>query len=97
MACGILALNCESYLTLKLALDSKSSGLGLEGSGLSLEGPGLGLVLGLDYNTVNKSANSARKYKFRMWNRYRQSKSYNDLVEYKIGQNKAVKALWCSG
>jgi len=43
MACGILALNCESYL----ALDSKSSGLGLEGPGLGFEGPGLGL----DYNT----------------------------------------------
>jgi len=58
MACGILALNCESYLVLKLTLDSrvltlvlvsrvqasalKGSGLGL---GLSLEGPGLGLVL----------------------------------------------------
>jgi len=47
MACGILALNCASYLALKLALDSKSSGLGLglkgPGLGLSLEGPGLGL------------------------------------------------------
>ena len=40
---------------------------------------------------MNKSANSARKYKTRMWDRYRQSKSYNDLVEYKIAQNKAVK------
>jgi len=47
MACGILALNCESYLALKLALDSKSSGLGLEGPvlGLGLESPGLGLGL----------------------------------------------------
>ena len=26
-----------------------------------------------------------------MWNRYRESKSYNDLVEYKIAQIKAVK------
>jgi len=40
---------------------------------------------------MNKSANSARKYKSRMWNRYRQSKSYKDLVEYKIVQNKTVK------
>jgi len=54
-ACGILALNCESYLALKLALDSSLGlegpglglGLGLEGPGLGLEGPGLGLVLGL--------------------------------------------------
>jgi len=53
MACGILALNCASYLALKLALDSNSSGLGLglglegPGLGLGLEGPGHGLVLGL--------------------------------------------------
>ena len=40
---------------------------------------------------MNKAANSARKYKSRMWNRYRQSKTYNDLVEYKIAQNRAVK------
>ena len=40
---------------------------------------------------MNKSANSARKYKTKMLDRYRQSKSYNDLVEYKIAQNKAVK------
>jgi len=39
---------------------------------------------------MSKSANSARKDKSRMWNRYRQSKSYNDLIEYKIAQNKAV-------
>ena len=40
---------------------------------------------------VNKSASSAMKYKSRMWNRFRKSKSYNDLVEHKIAQNKAVK------
>jgi len=40
---------------------------------------------------MKRSANSARKYKSRMWNKYRQSKSYNDSVEYKIAQNKAVK------
>ena len=40
---------------------------------------------------MNKSASSAMKYKSRMWNRYRESKSYDDLVEYKIAQNKAVK------
>ena len=39
---------------------------------------------------MNKAANSARKYKSRMWNRYVQSKTYNDLVEYKIAQNRAV-------
>jgi len=26
-----------------------------------------------------------------MWVRYRQSRTYNDLIEYKIAQNKAVK------
>ena len=26
-----------------------------------------------------------------MWYRYRQSKTYNDMVEYKRAQNKAVK------
>jgi len=31
------------------------------------------------------------KYKYRMWLRYRESKSYNDKVEYKIAQRKAVK------
>jgi len=40
---------------------------------------------------MNKSVNSARKYESRIWNIYRQSKSYNDLLEYKIAQNKAVK------
>jgi len=40
---------------------------------------------------MNRSTNSARKYKSRPWNRYRQSKSYNDVVEYKLAQNKAFK------
>jgi len=56
MACGILALNCRSYVALKLAFWTlalvlvlrvqasalKGSGLGL---GLGLDGPGLGLCL----------------------------------------------------
>ena len=40
---------------------------------------------------MNRPASSARKYKSRMWNRFRESQSYNDLVEYRIAQNKAVK------
>ena len=40
---------------------------------------------------MNRVTKSARKYKSRMWDRYRQSKSYNDLVEYRRSQNKAVK------
>jgi len=40
---------------------------------------------------LDQSANSTRKYKSRMWNRGT-SKSYNDLVEYKLAQQiKAVK------
>jgi len=49
MACGILALNCESYLALKLALDSRVLALVLfsrvQGSASALKGPGLGLCL----------------------------------------------------
>jgi len=53
MACGILALNCESYLALKLVLDSRVLALvlhGLEGPGLGLglKGPDLDLCLGLE-------------------------------------------------
>jgi len=40
---------------------------------------------------MNRVAKSARNYKSRMWIRYRQSRTYNDLTEYKIAQNKAVK------
>jgi hypothetical protein len=40
---------------------------------------------------MNRVAKSARNYKSKMWVRYRQSRSYNDLIEYKIAQNKAVK------
>ena len=40
---------------------------------------------------MNRNAKAAMKYKSRMWLRYRQSKSYNDMVEYKIAQRKAVK------
>jgi len=49
MACGILALNYELYLALKLAFDSRVLALALKGPGLGLGvdlgGPGLGLVL----------------------------------------------------
>jgi hypothetical protein len=31
------------------------------------------------------------KYKSRVWDRYRDSQSYNDLVEYRIAQKKAGK------
>ena len=40
---------------------------------------------------MNKVSKAAMKYKSRMWCRYRCSRSYNDLVEYKRAQNKAVK------
>jgi len=47
MACGILALNCESYLALKLALDSRVLALVLvsrvQASALAWKGPVLGL------------------------------------------------------
>jgi len=48
MACGIWALNCESFI-FGLGLKSSGLGLGLEGPGLGLglEGLGFGLVLGL--------------------------------------------------
>jgi len=39
---------------------------------------------------MTRSARRAQKYKSRMWIRYRESKAYNDLVEYKRAQNKAV-------
>ena len=40
---------------------------------------------------MSENAKAAMKYKSRMWLRYRQSKSYNDEVEYKIAQKKANK------
>jgi hypothetical protein len=40
---------------------------------------------------MNRKAKSARNCKSKLWIKYRQSKSYNDLVEYKRAQNKAVK------
>jgi len=40
---------------------------------------------------MNRLAKSARNYKSRMVVRYRQSRSYSDLIEYKIAQNKTVK------
>jgi len=58
MACGILALNCESHLALKLALDSRvlvlvlvsrvQASASASASVLALKGPGLGLGLGLE-------------------------------------------------
>jgi len=40
---------------------------------------------------MNKLANSARKHKSRIWKRYRQSKCYNDLAQYRIVHINAVK------
>ena len=40
---------------------------------------------------MNKVANSSMKYKSKMWYRYRQSTSNNDLVEIRVVPNKAVK------
>jgi len=40
---------------------------------------------------MNRVAKSAQIYKSRMWVRYRQYRSNNDLIEYKIAQNNAVK------
>jgi len=40
---------------------------------------------------MNRNAKAAMKYKSRMWLRYRESKSYNDMLEYKIYESKAVK------
>ena len=40
---------------------------------------------------MNRDARRAQKYKSKMWIRYRESRTYNDLVEYKRAQNKAVK------
>jgi len=50
MVCGILALNCESHLVLKLALDSRILALVLVSrvQASALKGPGLGLGLGLE-------------------------------------------------
>src|SRR5277367_1371747 len=39
---------------------------------------------------MNRAANNARKCKAKMWNRYKQSKSYNDYVEYKRALNKST-------
>ena len=40
---------------------------------------------------MSKAAKSAVKFESRMWTGCRQSKNYNDLVEYRIAQNKAVE------
>ena len=40
---------------------------------------------------MNAKTKAARKYKSKMWIRYRESKEYNDFIEYKRAQNKAVK------
>jgi hypothetical protein len=40
---------------------------------------------------MNKAAKVARNQKSKMWIKYRNSREYKDLVEYKKVQNKAVK------
>jgi hypothetical protein len=40
---------------------------------------------------MNKAAKAARNQKSKMWIKYRNSRQYKDLVEYKKVQNKAVK------
>jgi hypothetical protein len=40
---------------------------------------------------MNKAAKAARNQKSKMWIKYRNSREYKDLVEYKKVQNKAVK------
>jgi hypothetical protein len=40
---------------------------------------------------MNKVTRAARKHKFNMWTKYRQSRSSNDLTEYKKAQNRAVR------
>jgi len=54
VACGILALNCKSYLALKLALDSRDLALVLVSrvQALALKGPSHGLDLGLQYPSL---------------------------------------------
>jgi hypothetical protein len=37
---------------------------------------------------MNKVTRAARKHKFNMWTKYRQSRSSNDLTEYKKAQNR---------
>jgi hypothetical protein len=39
---------------------------------------------------MNKEAKAAKSNKSKMWNAYRESKAYIDLVEYNKAQNKAV-------
>jgi len=58
MACGILALNCEWYLALKLALDSRFLALVLVSrvQALVLRVQVLASAFGLDYNTDVKEA-----------------------------------------
>lgn len=41
---------------------------------------------------MTKDAKKHRKYKSRMWKRYKEDKSYNNLVEYKIALNKVTNA-----
>jgi hypothetical protein len=40
---------------------------------------------------MTRKARSARKYENKMWMRYRQTKGYNDLLEYKRVQNMVMK------
>lgn len=40
---------------------------------------------------MHKEAKLARKTKIKMWKRFQQTKSYDDLMEYKIARDKATK------
>jgi hypothetical protein len=40
---------------------------------------------------MSRDARHVQNYKSKMWIRYRKSRTYDDLVEYKRAQNKAVK------
>jgi hypothetical protein len=40
---------------------------------------------------MNKAAKAARNLRTKMWIKYRNSREYNNLEEYKQEQNKAVK------
>jgi hypothetical protein len=40
---------------------------------------------------MNRKALRARKNKMKLWTKYKESKTYNDWIEYKRVSNKAVK------
>jgi hypothetical protein len=43
---------------------------------------------------MNKDAKLARKTKFKMWKRFQHTKSYNDLIGYKIARVRVIKIYW---